>query len=624
MSLKTKLNNVEKISDLYGLVKEMKMQIGFLGGRRCKVEKTKGTVSLNDIALKFQDLSISNTDNASKINATEIVGIFEKINELDEKKTSGLRGILTKIKRQFGKLFFYRGFNRETALNTIIQKSSSSEIKSILKTIATIIEAKHLEEMVEELVKNKETLTYRQFTQVFSDIKITTNREAIAFLKIANVLYEYFLKDKSKPNISITTKIEYIMNIVVSHGTHGDHINIFHQDQGKDIVDKACTDDFKRYLITNFFKNDKYPFNEYFFKKNNYKTWVETQVPSAKERGKGMDAFFAIYNPRCRPNANMKVLKNYYGSDKFDDHAQAAKIYYNSDQLDIKDAVTIMNRREPVNIEMDQHYDKEALKEKYGYECSVYNDPEAKKVSGESFSDKPNTVCVYSETYLWPTPGDDKVKHEIACLSVPAPALDTAKQPHYAYYVNKTPSGSIALNQQKYKKEMEHLAKTIVKCAIESKKTAFGGKGIKRLVISRYGQVNFLDSLKNHDDKKAAHSIFYQSLVAEIEKEAENLKGIEIVMSELHDNSNNVMDKEFVNKLKDTGLKVGLINGDILKTARTGDLIINAWDPHSVPGNGNDADPSFDGAMGKCSGIGVTGIPQLNPYLKDLNRYVEV
>ena len=58
-----------------------------------------------------------------------------------------------------------------------------------------------------------------------------------------------------------------------------------------------------------------------------------------------------------------------------------------------------------------------------------------------------------------------------------------------------------------------------------------------------------------------------------------------------------------------------MIIGDIVQTAREGDLIVNAWDPHSAPGNGNDADHSFDGAMGRGSGILLTQTAWLNETL---------
>ena len=55
---------------------------------------------------------------------------------------------------------------------------------------------------------------------------------------------------------------------------------------------------------------------------------------------------------------------------------------------------------------------------------------------------------------------------------------------------------------------------------------------------------------------------------------------------------------------------------------RTGDFVINAWDPHSAPGNGNDGDPSFDGHIGRSTGILVTQLPWFNQYLNDPSHYI--
>ena len=435
MSLKTNLNDVVGINQLYNLVKDMNTYIGVWGGRRIKASGKKGSVTLNDIVLKFQDLSksiSSNTDNHSE----EIFGIFDKIDQLDVNDPSGLRGILTKIKRQFGKLFRYRGFNRKAALNTLILNFGQPKDRAMCETKLILKDFNDKEANALKRIIIKSLLEYEippfaeEFNQFITKKHKHQMQRTIAFLKIANVLYKNFLKDESKSNDLITDAINKIIVAVGRYGKHGDHNNIFHQDYGKDIVDKACTGDFKAYLIKKFFKDNDYHFNETFFEKNNYHTWVETQVPSAEERGQHMKDFFEIYDSNFRPNLNMTELKKYVMSKDFACHAQSAKIYYNKGQLDIKNAVNIMNRREPVNMMMNQLYDEEKLKEKYGYTCSVYNDPEAKKQSGESFRDKPNTVCVYSETYLWPTPGDDKVKHEIACLSVPAPLLWILRNNH--------------------------------------------------------------------------------------------------------------------------------------------------------------------------------------------------
>lgn len=49
-------------------------------------------------------------------------------------------------------------------------------------------------------------------------------------------------------------------------------------------------------------------------------------------------------------------------------------------------------------------------------------------------------------------------------------------------------------------------------------------------------------------------------------------------------------------------------------------LYINAWDPWSLIGNGNEYDRSLDGSWGRCSNLAVLGWPVTNPHI----RYVRV
>lgn len=338
-------------------------------------------------------------------------------------------------------------------------------------------------------------------------------------------------------------------------------------------------------------------------------------LKTAEERLKEMEAVFDIYKHGYAPTANRSCLSSYIQTPDFERHAATAKVYYNKHQLSLQDAAQVAFQREPVNIAMGQHYDKEKLSSfifSKGFSAhteSAFNDSGLKKSDGTSFKDLPCTVSIYSETYLWSQPGVDSSKKEICCLSVPAPALDSSSQPHYAYYMK---GGS--LDQDKYNNEIEVLANMVVATAIENKNTAFQGTGIKRLVIPLYGQGAFLAAL-DYDDRGAANKLFYANLVAEIKKHAKKLEGMEIVMSEYGSGRNDEMQSSFVEPLKDMGLKVGIINGDILQTAKEGDMIVNAWDPHSAPGNGNDADRSFDGAMGKGTAIGLTQLPWINPYI---------
>lgn len=330
---------------------------------------------------------------------------------------------------------------------------------------------------------------------------------------------------------------------------------------------------------------------------------VNSQIDLLKLPKVELSEILKTYHPTFRPRANQANLLKYSNSKAYKRHAKTARIYYNSNQLSKSDALRIIFQREPTNIAMgDNQYNGENLQKLFGYQEGVYNDLGAKKTDGSSFRDAPNSATVYSETYLWNPPGGEH-KKEVACLSLPAPALDSTDQPHYKYYMR---TGK--LDAKRYEQEMEFLFKTIEKAVRDNKDLAFGGRGIKRLVLSRFGQGSFLGAL-SEKDQEVAHNAYKQQMAIFLNKIKDT--DLEIVMSEYSHPGHDIWHDK-------------MIIGDIIKTAQEGDLIINAWDPHSAPGNGNDADRSFDGAMGKGSGILLTQTSWLNETLRSQDSLVAV
>lgn len=308
----------------------------------------------------------------------------------------------------------------------------------------------------------------------------------------------------------------------------------------------------------------------------------------------------SVYDEHFLPKQNRENLYHYSKSADFQRHAKSGRIYYNSTQLSESDALRIIFQREPTNIAMGKgQYNKDGLKALLGYEVGVYNDKDAKKTDKSFFKDLPNTATVYSETYLWNPPGGSN-KIEIACLSLPAPALDSKKQPHYTYYMVEG-----KLDAAKYEEEIKFLFQCIEKVVRDNKDTAFDNKGIKRVVLPRFGQGAFLSSL-NSKDKRVANQAFKNQLNSFIKKISD--MSVKVVLSEF---------SEPAEKWHDA-----IIIGDILQQAQEHDLIINAWDPHSAPGNGNDNDASFDGAMGKGTGILLTQTAWLNETLRSKDSLV--
>lgn len=317
------------------------------------------------------------------------------------------------------------------------------------------------------------------------------------------------------------------------------------------------------------------------------------QWPTAKV---SLNKVLATYKDKFKPLMNASHLQEYSISKDYRRHAKTARIYYNSRQLVGQDALRVVFQREPTNIAMGlNQYNPKALEKCFGYRKGVYNDPTAKKANGRSFRDLPNSVAVYSETYLWSSPGGRRRK-EVAILSLAAPALDSPTQPNYSYYMSKG-----RLNVKRYENEESFLFRAIEMAVRENHKSAFGNKGIKRVVLSKFGLGAFIATLCSKDKVNALYAFKKQAAL-------------------------------FQERIADLGLEVVLSSGDkqsalwkgkttasdnILISARDQDLIINPWDPHSAPGNGNDGDHSFDGAIGSGSGVLLTQTSWLNPTLRN-------
>lgn len=313
---------------------------------------------------------------------------------------------------------------------------------------------------------------------------------------------------------------------------------------------------------------------------------------------KSLQTALSAYYPDYLPTENLKNLESYSKSKEFEADARSAKIYYNSKQLAPEDALRVIYQREPTNIAMQQLYNKQNLKKAYGYEQGIYNDPSAKKKDGSSFKDMSNTASIYSQTRMWKPPGGDKSVH-IACLSLPAPALDTDKQSHFSYYVSDG-----VLVTKNYKEEMQFLFKTIETVLRDNLLSAFEGQGIKRVVLSQFGQGSFLAGL-SETEKEKARVIFLQQLDVFLDRIKDT--GIPVVLCEYAKTKNS----------DSLAQHAKLLFGNIIETAKEHDLIINPLGLHSAPGCDNDGSQSFDGAMGMSCGLLLTQTAWINPHLKD-------
>jgi hypothetical protein len=206
---------------------------------------------------------------------------------------------------------------------------------------------------------------------------------------------------------------------------------------------------------------------------------------------------------------------------------------------------------------------------------------------------------------LWPSwrAGDGSGGKKVAILSVMAPALDSLNQPLFDWYVQDK-----IVHGARYDEEIRHIGAAIVAAVHDNVTTAFGGHGIERILLSRYGQAAFLGALKIAQ-REPAHKIYAAAIVDLVRLLRTKYPRIPIMLASYSSADLSQSEQHEFAKLDPP---LAYLNGDILKTAKSYDFIVNAWDPHSFPGNGNDNDDSLDGFLGRASTILLTQLPHFN------------
>lgn len=322
-----------------------------------------------------------------------------------------------------------------------------------------------------------------------------------------------------------------------------------------------------------------------------------------------------LYNKEYLSDAARMNLETYVASEQFETDAKTVRIYSNCHPDDTK---RILLQREPVNIKMNylrekkvDRFDESKLSELTGgYKRSVFSDDTATTQAGKKFCDTPNSVSIYSETTMWDTNTIwEKGTRRIACLSLSVPTLDTPRQPHYSYYVQND-----ILNTDRYETEMTHLATTIMQVLLEHKAIAFEGKGIKRCVLSAYGQGGFLTAL-TRDEAEKASALFQQTLEKVIRSNKDSLQDLPIVIIDFSVFSTQSL-------VKNIGIKN--LSKDIRFVAEEGDFIVNACNPHSFPGNPSESEKSLDAALGSSTAILATQCGWINPRVIDVTNFRQV
>jgi len=283
-------------------------------------------------------------------------------------------------------------------------------------------------------------------------------------------------------------------------------------------------------------------------------------------------------------------------SQVIEPYLESARVYYDGELHDAKELAT---KREPVNIAMERHYNKDQLQTMFGYKTGVYKEGS-------------QNIAIYTYTPLRTVKGIDLGK-SIHIIHAIAPALDSETQ---ADYIEISKLSTPKERQGLYKFKLRHAFQKINKC--------FKDHNFTTLIMCGIGQNSFYTLSKKLEitDSTNNHAIFNE------------------LFTEFFGSNNNVImnydDWVTVDGVKLTDMTPSrFIINDLsnrkckwlekyTQSELNKILFVNAWDHLSMLGNGNNYDPSTDGFYGRISAISVIGWPLTNPYLLQDDHYIYI
>lgn len=245
-------------------------------------------------------------------------------------------------------------------------------------------------------------------------------------------------------------------------------------------------------------------------------------------------------------------------------------VYYDKEE-NIEDVHMMVKEREPCNIAMNRSYFEESLQTEFGWKQGAYKKSTVDKLM-------PN-IAIYCYADVLRPYGYKKI-HVINLIGY---AFDALQQPDYKYFMEKPTDVLI----EKYNK----VWKKALCAALDLKKE---GK-INKIQIFNVGGGAFAPSCYEN----FIETIFEPAFLPIVPFFTRG--GIEVLG---YDFKNKEFNGGYIPRMLDD-------DSDVEHT-----LYVNAWDPWSIIGNGNNRDNSLDGYWGRCSNMAVLGWSETNPFLK--------
>lgn len=272
---------------------------------------------------------------------------------------------------------------------------------------------------------------------------------------------------------------------------------------------------------------------------------------------------YDIYAPGCAfPEWVLGSAE--WTSHKFSD----TKVYYNKEDS-LEEVRAMATQREPCNIGMKRMYNEQLLEKTIGWKRGAYE-------MSTTAALMPN-IAIYCHATVKRPQGNILVH----VINLTCYAFDSMDQPDFKYF-SKKPKG-----------ELLHKYNQMWKKALAAAKDLAKNKKINKIRIFNVGGGAFAGPFYENFILK----IFEPSFLPLTDAFAE--AGVEIV-------GYNRTTKQFENVHIPT-----LLDDPVEDVEHT--LYVNAWDPWSLIGNGNQRDRSLDGYWGRNSNMAVLGWHITNP-----------
>jgi hypothetical protein len=284
------------------------------------------------------------------------------------------------------------------------------------------------------------------------------------------------------------------------------------------------------------------------------------------------DYFVSVYKTQYRPP---EWAKRSFGSDTSASATIVATI--GSDEDVVRRLVT---EREPTNLQGLPCYDQALLHTKMGYKRSWYH----------TYFTKYHTLAPNVAVY---TPGHTEDGRIIHIYNAIGYAFDSIRQVDSRFFARLATAERDVTMFRLYTQLLSNIYHFARQCNFET------------VIMSLVGCGFFADQYPTGADdlrKLWAYAFLAVDRTGLTTKFMGQDEGLIAEMFRIHEQQ----PFEYVGKY------AGLLDSfdDLTRS-----LIVNAWDPHSVPGNGNGGDDSLDGFIGRSTAIQFAGWGQSNPSL---------